>query len=58
MLTLVDKEGRESLTKCYGCGVYRLCREYEDMWLCVSGPAKCWRQRQSLVLIRELEDEE
>ena len=36
----------ESLTKCAGCYSYRLCREYEGLWLCLKGPAKCWKRRK------------
>ena len=39
----------ESLTKCQGCGMFRLCREYEGMALCISGPSKCWRHRRAIV---------
>ncbi len=38
----------DTLTKCNGCGMYRLCREYEGLWLCVDGPSKCYRRRRTV----------
>ena len=38
----------EILTTCNGCGAYRLCREWEGLWLCESGPSKCYRRRKAV----------
>lgn len=38
----------DTLTKCNGCGMYRLCREYEGLWLCIDGPGKCYRRRRTV----------
>ncbi|KKL46422.1 hypothetical protein LCGC14_2345730 [marine sediment metagenome] len=38
----------EALVNCYGCGAYRLCREDKGRWLCVQGPARCYRRRRTI----------
>ena len=48
MLTLVDKQGKETLTTCSGCGAYRLCREWEGLMLCLTGPSKCYLHRKAV----------
>ncbi len=45
----------DTLTKCNGCGMYRLCREYAGLWLCVNGPSKCYRRRQAIKAKKESE---
>jgi hypothetical protein len=39
-------EQEEELRRCDGCRTTRLCRQYRGLWLCVSGPQKCWRHRR------------
>lgn len=36
----------EEFRECDGCHSERLCRRYEEMWFCLKGPDKCWRQRK------------
>jgi len=45
----------DTVTKCNGCGMYRLCREYEGLWLCTDGPAKCWKRRKAVKAKKESE---
>lgn len=45
----------DTLTTCNGCGMHRLCREYEGLWLCVDGPSKCYRCRQAIKAKKESE---
>lgn len=36
----------KTFTRCARCHTERLCKEYNDTWLCVNGPSKCWRKRR------------
>lgn len=45
------EEGGE-FRKCAGCHAERVCRWYgeREVWLCTSGPVKCWRHRKTVKL--------
>jgi hypothetical protein len=36
---------QDELRRCDGCRTTRLCRLYRELWLCISGPQKCWKRR-------------
>lgn len=48
----------ESLTTCNGCGMHRLCREYEGLWLCIDGPSKCYRRRRAVKADKDRKESE
>ena len=40
-------EYQEELRHCARCYSERTCRLYkDDIWLCTTGPDKCWRKRK------------
>jgi ribosomal protein L37AE/L43A len=44
----MTNEQEYELHRCDGCHTDRLCREYKGLWLCLKGPAKCYRKRQAI----------
>ena len=36
----------EEIRTCNGCGASRLCRPYNGLWLCVTGPSRCFKRRK------------
>ena len=56
---MVGDEGSEDMRACQGArynracpGGFRLCRQYEGLWLCLS---KCWRKRDRIVRMARLD---
>lgn len=43
---------------CNSCGAYRSCKIYNDLWLCVDGPSKCYRSRKTISSIKKRKVEE
>lgn len=41
-------EPRRELRTCDNCHQNRLCEQYKDLWLCVTGATGCFKRRRSI----------
>jgi ribosomal protein L37AE/L43A len=41
-------EQEDELHRCDGCHSDRRCRLYRGLWLCLTGPQKCYRHRKNV----------